>query len=725
MQQQIPEPIREVIESIHMPSIPNVLLRFLSVVDDGRTSMTDLAALVGQDPALSARFLTVANSPALRREAEISSLDQCMVTLGTQLARTLAACLAIQSVFSRASGELHYDFRGFWGHSLRVAAMARAIAVKMNYPDVEEAYLSGLLHDVGQLLLLGGMSERYEDLLRWSSDETVLQDIEKQILSTDHSAVGAWLIDQWKLSSFMSDAVLFHHKTPGEIVDADPLSQIVWSSHVVSNYSEKLDLAQKELMPDLATVKLMTGFDMNDLVAIRKQSSEQVSMLAAALGITEAADVKTRVSPFVPFESYRPKQNDYDPAYSQMEAMVRDMAMMQSLQQNLSALNNETEILVAVRESARILFGLGRIAFLMVNPEKNILSGPHIGGQPPLLQRLEIRLDPGNSLAASIAMGERACSTFDDARPFRVSLVDVQIARALDCEGLLYVPMCVRGRCIGVMAYGMNASQHARIQPRLEWMTSFAHLAAASIETWREMQEHEQKLEANLMVRFEQQARKVVHEAGNPLSIIKNYLKIVIQKLPEENGVRQELDILREEIDRVTHILQRLSDLTEASPSTATADVNSVIEGMLALYSESLFLSHGIAVERTLAPSLPPIAGDRDSVKQILFNLWKNAAEAMPGGGRFSISTRDNVNQNGCLYVEIRLTDSGHGMPPDVMHRLFQPLEPNRRPGHAGIGLSIVASLVERLGGQITCQSNAGQGTCFIILLPQSRVDQK
>jgi signal transduction histidine kinase len=59
------------------------------------------------------------------------------------------------------------------------------------------------------------------------------------------------------------------------------------------------------------------------------------------------------------------------------------------------------------------------------------------------------------------------------------------------------------------------------------------------------------------------------------------------------------------------------------------------------------------------------------------------------------------------------------------MDRLFQPLDPNRRPGHAGIGLSIVATLVESLGGSITCQSNAGQGTSFIIQLPRTRVVEK
>jgi nitrogen-specific signal transduction histidine kinase len=256
-------------------------------------------------------------------------------------------------------------------------------------------------------------------------------------------------------------------------------------------------------------------------------------------------------------------------------------------------------------------------------------------------------------------------------------------------------------------------------------MTSYAQLAATCIETCREKRDSEQKLELTLSSRFEQRARKAVHEAGNPLSIIKNYLKIVSQKLPDDNDVHQELEILREEIDRVTHILQHLTDLSESPPAMDTVDINAVIEGMLALYSESLFAIHGIIVEKRLDPALSTIPGDRDNVKQILLNLWKNAAEAMPEGGRFVISTRGNVIQNGRPHAEICLSDSGPGLPQEVVQRLFQPLDPNRRPGHSGIGLSIVASLVERLGGQIKNQHIEGQGASFFVLLPQFEVIEK
>ncbi|MBI2354522.1 MAG: HDOD domain-containing protein [Deltaproteobacteria bacterium] len=717
---QIPEAIFDAIESIQLPSIPQVLLRFLSMVEDDRASMKELASLVGQDPALSARFLTVANSPALRRDTEIKSLDHCMVVLGTRLARTLATCLAIQNVFARTSGKAQYDIAGFWGHSLRVAELARAFAAKMSCIDLEEAFLSGLLHNVGQLLLLGGVGERYGDLLRLRIDEAVLCDVEGPVLGTDHAVVGAWLVDQWKLSSFMSDAILFHHKPVEEIIDADVLSRIIWASQIVSSHNEKIYLAHNDQRPDLAAVESLLGLDLIEIETIRGRSFENVALLAAALGVAEAADPKTLPSPFIPFENIRPMVNE---AHSQMEAVVRDMALMQSLQQNMSDLCNEAEILLAVRESARILFGLGRIAFLLLQPDKPALTGANFDGQPMLLQRLEIGLDHGHSLAAAAALGKKACSTFDGERPAEVSLVDVQIARALDSEGLLYVPMCTREGDVGVMVYGLSAAQFARIRRHLGWMTNFARLAAVSLESWREKRDKEQKIEADLTNRFEQQARKVAHEAGNPLGIIKNYLKIVNRKLSDENDVSLELDILREEIDRVSHILLRLRDMTEASPTTDSLDINCVIEGMLALYGETLFSSCGITLEKSLDLNLPPVRGDRDSVKQILLNLWKNGAEAMPNGGRFVISTHDNVILNARAHIEIRLRDSGPGMPADVMQRLFQPLDTNRRPGHSGIGLSITAALVERLGGQISCKSDAGAGTSFSILLPRSKGD--
>lgn len=723
--QQVPEPIIDAIESIHLPSMPQVLLRLLRLTEDDRASMDEMAVVVGQDPALSAHVLIAANSAALRRGYELKTLDQCLVALGTRLVRTIAACLAVQNAFARTVGDQNYDLAGFWSHSLQVGELSRGIALALDRSDHEEAYLAGLLHDVGQLLLLGGMGGRYGALLAWSRDEEALLALERPELGTDHAAVGAWLVDQWRLSSFMADAVLFHHRAPGEIAAADPLSKIVWAAHTASGWmppDESATAGGQQF--ETAAIEAMLGLPANSLATIRRHSFERVAQLASALGIKAVADATTLPrSPQAPFESSRPP--DQREVQEQIEVAVRDMAIMQPLQQDLFAIDSEAEVLHAVRESARILFGLGRLAFLLADEEGSSLSGANVGGQPALLQRLAIPIKADNSLAAAAALGEEHCSTFDPARSAAASLVDVQVARALGSEGVLYLPMRSRERLIGVMAYGVSQAQHARCQKRLAWMTSFARLAALSVEARREVRARERQLEADLTARFEQRARRVAHEAGNPLAIITNYLKIVSERLPDASGVRHELDILKEEIDRVALIVQHLGEAPSLTSEVGEVDINAVIEGMAALYRESLFSSQDIALELALDADLAAIPGSRDQVKQILLNLWKNAAEAMPTGGRFSIVTGNHVRQGGRDYIELRMSDTGPGLPADVVQHMFQPLDPNRRPGHAGMGLSIVAALIKGLGGQITFQSRAGKGTTFVILLPKAERSEK
>jgi signal transduction histidine kinase len=144
---------------------------------------------------------------------------------------------------------------------------------------------------------------------------------------------------------------------------------------------------------------------------------------------------------------------------------------------------------------------------------------------------------------------------------------------------------------------------------------------------------------------------------------------------------------------------------------------------MLVLYGKTLFTNRAITTEKSLDPLLMPVVCNRDSLKQILVNLWNNASDAMSAGGNFIISTHSDVNQDGRAYIEIRMSDTGPGLPPDVKQRLFLPLGQIRRPGHSGVGLSIVANLIEQLNGRIICRSDAGQGTHFSILLPKSPED--
>ena len=717
MPERLPRQILESVSSVPLLPLPQVLVRLLALAEDDRRSMQDLVAVVAMDPALTAQLLTIANSPPFSRDATHFSLEKSMTSLGLPLLRTLASCLAVQNLQLHLFYERNLDYPGFWCHSLRVAACARSLAEAAGYPDLEEAYLSGLLHDIGQLLLVGGMAEFCDTYPAAFGQEKSLSGLTQILNGIDLAKLGARLVENWQISSFMSDAVLFHRFPADQIRSADLLCRIVWSAHYLSGTVGEI-MPPVDLLPD--------GLQIPDLLGIKPAAVDEACASSMAWAAERAVSLGLQMQmtqTFPPDRKYiypylsLPKKDTSDTAQLHLEARIRNQAVMQPLQQSLASIAGEEDLMASLSAASRLLFGLPRPVFLLPLPDRLALAPAAATGHQPLLSRLEIPLEPCQSLAAAAFLTQQPCSSFSDNDNPAPLLLDIQMARLLGSDGLLCIPMSSPSQQAGVMVFGLTGEQYARKLKLMEWMTVFAHSAAASFASFRALGQRDRLISADLTGRFEQRARKVVHEAVNPLGIINNYLQIFAGKLGEGADGQQELTILKEEISRVERIIRRLNDRSEQPLPFESVSVNALIEGMLVLYGESLFETRKIEISTRLATGLPPVRADRDSLKQILLNLWKNSSEAMPSGGSFHVSTEVTGRESSDSCVEIRLSDSGPGIPADVRERLFQPLAPDRRPAHSGVGLSIVASLVERLGGGITCDSSPGQGTTFTICL--------
>jgi HD-like signal output (HDOD) protein/nitrogen-specific signal transduction histidine kinase len=706
---QLPAQIIEAIEAARVPSPPQMLLRLLQMVDDDRTTMAQLAAVVEKDPGLCTRVLMVANSPALRRGNQLLSLENCLVALGTRLIRSIATCLSVQSMFERRNGIAQADLANFWSHSLLVAELARGIATASAHPRPDEAYLAGLLHDIGQLILLGAMGGPYAQLLSNSEDEDALYFAEKESLSVHHGEIGTWLVDQWQLESTFGDGILFHHATPEEILTADTLPQIVWLAHVLSRGTE-ITSEITELASCMLGNKAEQG-----LASIRDQAVQRMTSFATALGIpTPVRDANGCFSSMPrPKEAPGPQASSPEEA---LEAMVNSMAALQPLQQDLFALDSNAEILLSLRESARILFDINRLAFLLCDSKDGKLTGREVGGQPPIFRQVSISLEAQRSLAASAAVSRQIRSTFDSIE-HPLSLIDAQFARALSSPGLLCVPMVTREKIVGVMVCGLSATHHARLTKRLPWLLNFGRIAAISLEALLEAQTFRNQAESAASEQFTRQARRVAHEAGNPLSIIKSYLKILDKKLPEEADVRQELGVLTEEIDRVADIVRRMSDVPKTQPAGPILDIGELLQELLVFYGDTLFRSKGIGLKASAPKAALPVTCDRNSTKQILLNLWKNASEALEQGKQFSVTLSENVVHNGTRYVEARMEDNGPGIPEAALRHLQQS-EPATDNAPRGMGLSIVGALAAKEKILVTCRTQSGQGTSISLLFP-------
>jgi putative nucleotidyltransferase with HDIG domain len=216
-----------------LPAMPQILLKLLEQCQNDNVGIEALGELIAKDPGISSKIFSVANSSAYQRSGNKLGLRESLLAIGTDMLKTLVISESVLQIFNDFSHSDDASLRKFWAHSLSTAVIAREIAIRMAYPNVEEAYLAGLLHDVGRLALLRVAPAEYAASFRAVDDESLCA-IELRTLRITHAEAGAWLIEKWKLDSFMADSVLYHHENAVRLTSAHPLIRIVKLAHMMS-----------------------------------------------------------------------------------------------------------------------------------------------------------------------------------------------------------------------------------------------------------------------------------------------------------------------------------------------------------------------------------------------------------------------------------------------------------------------------------------------------------
>ncbi len=202
------------------------------------------------------------------------------------------------------------------------------------------------------------------------------------------------------------------------------------------------------------------------------------------------------------------------------------------------------------------------------------------------------------------------------------------------------------------------------------------------------------------------------HEIKNPLMVMGGFAGQVEKSLSEEDDNRRKLKIIQDEAKRLESMLTEVRDFTRPSKSQKELqDINTIIESTLALLNSGL-KETGVGCEKSLDGSLPSTFFDPHQIRQVLINLMKNALEAMPDGGKLTISSwRDGD------YIKISVVDTGIGISPEVTEKIFDPFFTTKKRG-TGLGLAVSRKIIEDHGGEISIQSKEGKGTTVTITLP-------
>ncbi|MDP2029317.1 MAG: ATP-binding protein [Thiobacillus sp.] len=607
-------------------------------------------------------------------QTEFAACIRCDPVLALRL-RLLSADFTAQPDLLRAvllaapvaTGAAQVAYSAHWRQSISVAHLAQALALRSGVADAEAAWTAGLAHNLA-------------DYLESSTS--------KRVHPADYLAE----IDP---NGWLADAARYHAEPLARGRAAHPLVRIVQLAYQLVARADAVDSV--DVRAALAALQMGAG----EAAQLLADSQVQARQLALRFGLLDAA---------------APSHNA---GFDRLARLYAGQAAQSALHSHFRHAGSDDQLFSLLQDTLRALFGVEHTCLFAPAADGYLRASAWLPTAPGL-STLAIPLDDGHS-ALPRSLVRSAPQQFERGA-IDGALVDEQIARLLGVSRLLCQPLTLHDGQTSVLVAG-DAS------PDLGTSTLWRFTLAEYTETLRPRVAAPAPMPAiparpaapvassDAIPR--DRARRAVHEVANPLTIMRNYVNLLSDKLGSDSSVQRDLSIISEEIERVARIVRGITTSEEAPIPAAELElvsVNSIVSELVRMSLGTLFTPNKVSVQIDLNPEVPPLPLQKDLLKQVLFNLAKNAVEAMPAGGHLSFATR-LIDTDGQRQIEIEIADTGPGLPAAVAAHLFEPLVSSKGGDHSGLGLNISHSLIERMNGQLSCNSTP-QGTHFLIRLP-------
>ncbi|MEJ2689992.1 MAG: HDOD domain-containing protein [Deltaproteobacteria bacterium] len=756
--------LQQGIDVDNLPTLPAIAIEAIRLMEGEHSSFKSVAELLENDQVLTSKVLHYANSAYIGARSKVRSISKAVSLLGFNTIRGIILSASIFDSFSKEFPH-HKKLVNFWLHSIGVAAAAEILAKRLGFAQPDEAYVAGLLHDIGKLVCYLQFPDKFAELCaeldnegNYSSAGSLPLDLEKAILGVTHIDAGKTVATVWKFPEILAKSIWLHHQPLSETIYPDPanLHQVIRFADVIcicNNVGSSYFLTEGPYCHEnfhyaLENLAMLHHFSANDLEEILSEVLEKIQNLGDILGFWDEEVYKRSVSSANLSLGSMGINLDKSNRQLQQANRVLDATcrMARELHTGLSVSAaakvickyvqkafQSSSCLCLIQDGYQQAF-TGQISRGEICQEFTVPS--HLAGMKDYagktdagsiereavarLQHTTMELSMGGALEnfiTGILANSRFLATFFLAdknsrwsmNPILGELViSFNEAESLQEESLEELQK-------NFSAFGLTAGN---IVERLLLEKHLVRQAEKLTETSRKMEENQRQLfHSHRLATVGQLAAGAAHEINNPLTIISLNLQILMRLLEDtENSasIKERLQTIAGQERRISKIIQDLMGFARpAEPKFEPSRISDIINKVLAVLGDRVKMTK-IKMETGLPPELPLVMVDPLQMEQVFMNLLINANHAMPDGGKISIGATDRKN-----LLEISVSDTGTGIEPKDLTKIFDPFFTTKKEGEGtGLGLAICNSIVEHNGGSLRVRSKLGEGTTFILSLP-------
>ncbi|MDY6842961.1 MAG: HDOD domain-containing protein, partial [Thermodesulfobacteriota bacterium] len=460
--------IKQIEKLGHIPSLPHILLKLWEVTNDESFSTSNVEMIISQDPSLTGRILKMVNSPYYGLGCNISSISHAITVVGIRTVRSLTLTASVFKVFETFEGNKGFNVGIFWWHSLSSAIAARMLAQKVHYDLPEEAFVSGLLHDIGKLILFKSFPKDYGNILERANQDIRIIDLEEEYFEINHCEVGRWITDKWNLSPFVSDAIAYHHQEEHMISSAVRLVKIIYLANLMS-YGDSVsgsatirNLGEKWLGISLADIEEIQS---NLLPEVKKFAQYIDIIIAEPPSITEPDVFNGKI----------------DQTEKSLIQKVKELAIFQDVCNSLIGKNSIEETLEIILKGINNVLGLEKFLIFLVKPEKKVILGKAGLGEKRkgLVKEISIPLGTEGGILAQATLTGKTISTYENKD--ETLLINEQIKNLMGVEEFTAIPMVLKDSVVGLIVLGEQNGETVLTDEKKSSLYTFTNQAAIAI----------------------------------------------------------------------------------------------------------------------------------------------------------------------------------------------------------------------------------------------------